>query len=458
MAKVAKLAIILLIPMFLLSACLPQARPDLKRLYANNQLVHDQPPVILIPGILGSRLANERGEEIWVGSAAKLLTKSYPELALPIPNAPNDLRYLNLHATRLTDKLVGRDFYSSIESVLEDAGGYRRTVAGTSVAKGQRAYYEFAYDWRQDNVLSAKKLAELIAQIRKDHNNPELKVDIIAHSMGGLIARYYLRYGSVDILDNKDFTANNAGENTVRRLALLGTPNLGSVGALHAFITGRKIGLNSINTEVLATFASMFELFPHPLNDWIITSNGEPLDRDLFDIDLWRRFQWSIFDPNVKARIIANYADPKQGDAYYAAMQIDFENKLERARKFVWSLTVQQEKAAWDVRVFGGDCELTPARILVEEHQGDSVVRLWPKDIAHRNIAVPYEQLMLEPGDGSVTKASLLAREYLNPSVKRNRYSHFPVSGEMFLCEQHDRLSSNVTFQDNLLQYLLSQD
>ncbi len=28
----------------------------------------------------------------------------------------------------------------------------------------------------------------------------------------------------------------------------------------------------------------------------------------------------------------------------------------------------------------------------------------------------------------------------------------------MFFCEQHDRLSTNISFQDNLLQYLLSTD
>lgn len=44
-----------------------------------------------------------------------------------------------------------------------------------------------------------------------------------------------------------------------------------------------------------------------------------------------------------------------------------FEKHLERARRFVWSLTVPLPEQPYKLIVFGGDCALTPARILVEE-------------------------------------------------------------------------------------------
>jgi len=66
--------------------------------------------------------------------------------------------------------------------------------------------------------------------------------------------------------------------------------------------------------------------------------------------------------------------------------------------------------------------------------------------------------LMLEPGDGVVTKASLLARDTLDPTIERHRYSFFPVRYSFFLCEAHNRLTSNINFQDNLLHALLSVD
>ncbi len=108
--------------------------------------------------------------------------------------------------------------------------------------------------------------------------------------------------------------------------------------------------------------------------------------------------------------------------------------------------------------MLGGDCELTPARLLVEEDGGDSVLRLWPDEVKHRAAGVDYGMLMLEPGDGTVTKASLLARESLDPAVPRHAWSHFPLDYAFFLCERHDRLTGNPSFQDNLLHALLSVD
>ena len=71
---------------------------------------------------------------------------------------------------------------------------------------------------------------------------------------------------------------------------------------------------------------------------------------------------------------------------------------------------------------------------------------------------VDYDRLMLEPGDGTVTKASLLARDVLDPSRQRHAYSHFPHDYAFFLCVAHDQLTGNTSFQDNLLHALLSID
>ena len=65
---------------------------------------------------------------------------------------------------------------------------------------------------------------------------------------------------------------------------------------------------------------------------------------------------------------------------------------------------------------------------------------------------------MLEPGDGTVTKASLLARESLDPSVPRHQWVSFPLDHPIFLCESHTALTGNITFQDALLHTLLSLD
>jgi hypothetical protein len=75
-------------------------------------------------------------------------------------------------------------------------------------------------------------------------------------------------------------------------------------------------------------------------------------------------------------------------------MEYYFEKHLERARRFTWSLTVPLPEQPYQLIVLGGDCKLTPARIVVEEVNEMSEIRLWPKEIKH-----PVT-LITEPGYG----------------------------------------------------------
>ncbi len=429
-------------------------RPDLRQLYDFGMTKAEQPPLIVIPGVLGSRLADSRtGELLWPGRWHDILTSNYRNLALEIDPVTLEPLPSPLYPEGLTETALGRDFYGQLIRTLEVYGGFERGQPGKAVTHKGRRYYIFAYDWRQDNVLTAGKLDALINQIRLDYNDPALKVDILAHSMGGLITRYYLRYGTTDVLNNNDFPVNLHGAARINKVIQLGTPNLGSASSLHGFLTGVPV-VRRIPTEVLATMPSGYQLFPHPLNDWLVNIRGKPLERDLFDVDVWKRFEWSVFDPQVIAKLGQNHPDPQ----YVNTLHRYFEKRLERARRFVWSLTVPLPENPIRLIVFGGDCEMTPARLLVEEVDGESRVRLHPDDIKNPLPGVDYQRLMLEPGDGRVTKPALLGRNALDPTVPRHRYSHFPLAYSFFLCEAHDRLSGNINFQDNLLNVLLSRD
>lgn len=108
--------------------------------------------------------------------------------------------------------------------------------------------------------------------------------------------------------------------------------------------------------------------------------------------------------------------------------------------------------------VFGGDCELTPTRMVVEPTGDEFALRLRPGDIRNPVAGVDYARLMLEPGDGLVTKTSLLARQTLDPFVPRHKWSDFPLDYPLFLCEAHSQLTNNRFFQNNLLHFLLSRD
>lgn len=459
------ISIIMMTLATLLASCASTTLPDLQRLYTigkDAQLTastRQQPPVILIHGILGARLRDRNsGEEAWPRGIGSMLFHNYEELALTIDPGTLKPAASPLQAYDITSSAAGKDYYGKVIRTLANSGGYIAGVAGQEVLDKQPRYYVFYYDWRQDNVKSAAKLGDLIEQIRLDYGKPELKVDIVAHSMGGLITRYFMRYGYVDVLDNNEFPVNNYGTSRVRKVILLGPPNLGSIRALHGFLQGYKVGLRSIPTEVLITMPSSYQLFPHPINESIITANGHALDRDLFDIDIWRAFEWSIFDQKVRKRILNRFDDADAGNKHLALLEQYFHKHIERARRFVWSLTVPGADPSVEYVVFGGDCELTPTRMLVEEVNGESVLRLHPARIKNRIPDVNYEQLMLEPGDGRVTRASLFARTSLDPSLTRHKYSDFNIDYSILLCESHDSLTGNISFQNNLLNILLTRD
>jgi hypothetical protein len=458
-ARQAAPAAALLAAVLLLGGCGQSAvRPDLARLYRGADNSAQVPPLVVVHGVLGSRLETAAGREVWPGGVGKLLWSDYQDLALEVDPKTLDPANDGVHAVGIFDAAAGQDFYGAILRTLEQSGGYLPTVAGTPVAGPGRRYYLFIYDWRQDNVASARALDALIERIRTDYGDPALKVDLLAHSNGGLIARYFARYGGVDVLDDNRFDMSQAGAAKIRRMLLLGTPNFGSMAALSSLIEGRRLVFGRIAPEVFLTMPSAYQLLPHALNDWLVTPTGEPLERDLFDVEVWRRFGWSVFDPAVRARIAA--AEP---DAAAAARRLEllehyFERRLDRARRFTWSLTVAERGTGVRPIVFGGDCTLTPARALVEEADGDSVLRLYPEQVRDRRPGVDYNALMLEPGDGTVTKASLLARQTLDPGVPRHPWSFFPIDYPVFLCAAHDRLTGNPNFQDNLLHALLSVD
>ncbi len=448
----------LLLCTILLSAC-ATTRPDLTRIYAKQEGAVQQPPVIVVHGALGGRLYDKAsGQELWPGGLLNVLFGSYADLRLEIDPQTLQPKASAVEAAGVASRVGGVDFYGRILDVLERAGGYEYVEPGSARPAGSKSYYVFSYDWRQDNLLAVSELDAFIDQVRADHGDPTLEVDIVAHSMGGLITRYFIRYGTLDVLDDNEFPVNGYGAEKIRRVVLLGTPNLGSAGAFRTLLRGYKVLLGTIPIEVVATFPSTYQVLPHAINDWLISTTGATIDHDQFDTDFWRGLEFSIFDPDVRARIRSRFTDPAEAEAYLRTLDRYFEKHIERARRFSWSLTVPVPDSSIEYIVFGSDCKDTPARMVIEEVDGDSKVRLYPDEVANPVPGVSYAELMLEPGDGVVTKASLMARQTFDPTVSRHQYSYFPLDYPIFLCEAHSHLTGNVHFQNNLLHALLSVD
>lgn len=155
--------------------------------------------IVVVPGITGSVL-ERRGRVIWDKSwrtARSLLTADPAFLeALTLDGVPPAQDPDGLKATRLIDG-------PSMIPGLAKLGGYSRLAAFLDqtfalVSKRGQAppnYLEFPYDWRLDNRQNATYLADFLAPRlnawRRHSGVQEARIIIFAHSMGGLLARYY---------------------------------------------------------------------------------------------------------------------------------------------------------------------------------------------------------------------------------------------------------------------------
>lgn len=449
-------AVLLALVAVVLGGCVtPQ--PDLRRLYELQAGAVARNPVIIIHGFYGARLRDRTThEQTWPPQLRHILKYRTHKLALAFDEQTLSTRPSAIEAYRIFDELAGYDFYGRLLYTLEKPGGYIQTEPGTPVRPGDRRFYVFHYDWRQDIVQTARELDRFIDRLRHDWEDPGLRFDIVAHSMGGLVARYYARYGAEDVLNAKVPMPNRHGAQRFQRVVLMGTPNFGSVSAVYTYIQGIGVGAVGLPVEILTTWPSVYQLFPHPAAPWLRDRDGRDIGENLYDTATWKQHGWGPYDPEVAARYRARFPDPATADTRLELLQRFFAHQLRRAERLAWALSTRAEPEPLRYILFGGDCELTPAVMLLEPGSDRARLRLWPDHIANPRSGVDYSRLMLQPGDGRVTKASLFGRETLDPTVPRRRDNYLPVNYAISFCETHDKLTGNVHFQDNLLNILLT--
>ena len=167
----------------------PIHSPNLKHQTAAQK--DGKPPIIIIPGIMGSVLVNKKtNSEVW----PKLNPKD-ADLILPIlpdlkSNRDDVVATEVIGDAKLMPFLPGTNVYQVLVDTLVKDAGYKLGDINDPPPDGDRdTVYLFPYDWRRDNVESAQLLADKIANLKQKLQRPDLRFDIIAHSTGGLIAR-----------------------------------------------------------------------------------------------------------------------------------------------------------------------------------------------------------------------------------------------------------------------------
>jgi len=405
-------------------------RPGLDTRLLRHEPRTDVPATVVVPGTLGSQLVRPDGTLAWLnlGNAVGAHDLALPA-RLPLEQSRDDLRPGGLLGVDAAlPRLFGFTEYADLLELLEDAG-FRRGLQGP-----QPGYHVFTYDWRRDLVESARRLGAALDALAEESGRPDARFNLVGHSMGGLVARYYLRFGDAE----PGGSVTWAGARRIAQLVLVATPSGGSIPSLEALLLGNRVGFSSttLAAPVLAHMPSLYELLPPAGTRPLLDEKHQPLDLDLHDPGTWERFGWGPWSSGAR------------GGAAAAPEQAFLEAVLERARAFHAALA-QTPPEACPVRVLllGGDCLATPARALVPRRRGAAPrFEPWTRE---------ESRAMIEAGDGRVTRASVLASHLGDAQPDEPGCGIAEVWRAVIGHADHHGIYSEPTFQSQLLRVLL---
>jgi len=202
--------------------------------------------LVFVPAYEGSQLFDptleKKGDDppcVWGSLDAATDAKLYEALRMPNPLVAKEM----LSAGPID---IYRGFVSGMTDDHDQAPHFHPYTQGAD-------FFTFSYDWRQEiATVSAPLLAQALDHYAHLHEEKtgipaaETRFIIVAHSMGGLVARTFL-------------SENPQWADRISRLYLVGTPNLGSVKAIKTIITGP----DTLKQQVMGFPESLLTILPN---------------------------------------------------------------------------------------------------------------------------------------------------------------------------------------------------
>lgn len=454
--------------LLLLTGCRTAIRvPNLGSIYnvAAKNVDYTRNPVIVIPGILGSKLVEpQSGTLVWgafggEGFADPDTAEGLRLVSLPMAKGKSlaalhdgvqQAGSLDEVSVNLFGLNVMLKAYAHILGTL-GVGGFRDNQI-TDVDYGENHFtcFQFSYDWRRSSVENAKLLHEFIEQTaeyvkvereKRFGMTEDVKFDIVSHSMGGLVTRYFLRYGSQPLpADGSLPNLTWEGAKYVDRAIFVGTPSGGSAHSVLQLSEGYQAAplLPFYDSAVLGTFPSIYELLPRPRHRYVKDTKGN--DVDMLDPEVWIRAELGLANPDnaeTLEALLPNVSDP----AERRSIALDHLRKsLENAKRFFAAIDRPVEaRDDLDLILFAGDAVETVAHLEVDFDRGT---------------VTPREEA---PGDGTVTRGSALMDERQGQEWKPGLRSPIPWSQVRLLFTDHLAMTKDPAFTDNVL-FLLLED
>ena len=337
-------------------------------------------PVVFIPGLLGTALADRAGTVSYL-NAGQALAIATPRLGLPLSwkNAAQPQDGLQPHGP-----LRGVALFGSSAAV-DIYAGWIRSMRGVPL----RPFFTFGYDWRRDNSETADRFLGFLRHLKRRYGGRTPIV--IAHSMGGLIT----------------LAAWNRQPDLIRKAVFAGVPFRGGIGYLDNMYLGTPIGLNKrlLSAQVLFSMPSVYQFYPAGQRfesaDLVEDERGRLLQLDFYSQLVWKENGFGPYAPQNK-----EWADPLGGERESFLMRT-----LERARAFRLRLQPRSDLPYGPILVVAAKRFPTLAR--VRRRSQNSGVPLWDFDAAPR-----------KPGDDSVLFKHAIPPEPLRGSVFVTSYKH----------------------------------
>ena len=285
-------------------AALVDTLPQHERERENDLRRKHYPLVIFVPGILGSRLVRNSRD----GRHDQLFGRL-------------DLRLTNRHLLYdSSDTSVEASILDSFNTPFFNSDIYGRSLIAIRDLQSSdvKTLEIFPYDWRQSNAVSASRLNDWLCKEKRGLVQGR-SIVFIAHSMGGLIVKKWLKD-----YHHEGWCTSASGKLNVGKVLFLGTPHFGSPKSVRAFadgftlkadastLFGRIFGEADKRTLASAlntygpSFPSVYQLLPiyrshctasiaelRSLPPPFVASGDTTVDDiDLFSVTTWKRYGW----------------------------------------------------------------------------------------------------------------------------------------------------------------------